>query len=91
MTYTTEFIADIFKFAADSVTLINRDANFAAYINRTASGETEDTWKARIKKNVDHLELIKSYKDEDGVTIWGSEDFTDIDAAIVKGKTFYGG
>ena len=91
MTYTTDFIADIFKFAADSVTLINRDANFAAYINRTASGETEDTWKATIKRNVEHLELIKSYKHENGSTIWGSEDFTDIDAAIVKGKTFYGG
>ena len=91
MTYTTEFIADIFKFAADSVTLINRDANYAAYITRTDSGETEDTWKATIKRNVDHLELIKSYKHENGSTIWGSEDFTDIDAAIVKGKTFYGG
>ena len=91
MTYTTEFIADIFKFAADSVTLINRDANFAAYIERTDSGETEDTWKATIKRNVEHLELIKTYKHENGSTIWGSEDFTDIDAAIVKGKTFYGG
>jgi len=89
--YTTEIIADIFKFAGDSVTLINRDANYAAYITRTASGETENTWKERIKRNVDHLEIIKEYKHENGSTIWGSEDFTDIDAAIVKGKTFYGG
>jgi len=92
MFYTTEIIADIFKFAGDSVTLINRDANFAAYVTRTDSGETEDTWKATIKRNVEHLELIKGYKHEDGTTsIWGSEDFTAIDAAIVKGKTFYGG
>jgi hypothetical protein len=89
MFYTTEIIADIFKFAGDSVTLINRDADYAAYITRTDSGETEDTWKAMMKRNVDHLEIIKSHKHEDGSTIWGSEDFTAIDAAIVKGKTFY--
>jgi len=91
MFYTTELIADIFKFAGDSVTLINRDANYAAYITRTATGHTEQMWKDMIKRNVDHLEIIKEYKHENGSTIWGSEDFTDIDAAIVKGKTFYGG
>tara|TARA_A100000172_G_scaffold56604_1_gene36490 strand:+ start:429 stop:701 length:273 start_codon:yes stop_codon:yes gene_type:complete len=89
--YTTEIIADIFSAAGDSVTLINRDANFAAYVTRTDSGETEDTWKATIKRNVDHLEIIKGYKHENGSTIWTSENFTAIDAAIVKGKTFYGG
>ena len=91
MIYTTEIIADIFSAAGDSVTLINRDANFAAYVTRTDSGETEDTWKATIKRNVDHLEIIKGYKHENGSTIWTSENFTAIDAAIVKGKTFYGG
>jgi hypothetical protein len=89
--YTTEIIADIFSAAGDSVTLINRDANFAAYVTRTDSGETEDTWKATIKRNVDHLEIIKGYKHENGSTIWTSENFTAIDAAITKGKTFYGG
>lgn len=89
--YTTEIIADIFSAAGDSVTLINRDANFAAYVTRTDSGETEDTWKATIKRNVDHLEIIKGYKHENGSTIWTSENFTAIDAAIAKGKTFYGG
>ena len=48
MFYTTEIIADIFKFSGDSVTLINRDANYAAYIDRTASGETEDTWNCLL-------------------------------------------
>ena len=92
MFYTTEIIADIFSAAGDSVTLINRDANFAAYITRTATGHTEQMWKDMIKRNVDHLEFIKGYKHEDGTTsIWGSENFTAIDAAIVKGKTFYGG
>jgi len=89
MFYTTELIADIFKFAGDSVTLINRDANYAAYIDRTASGETEATWKATIQRNVDHLELIKDYKHENGSTIWTSEDFTAIDAAIITGKALY--
>lgn len=91
MIYTKEIIADIFKFAGDSVTLINRDANYAAYIERTASGESEDTWKDRIKKNVTHLEIIKGYEHEKDKSIWTTEDFKDIDAAIVKGKTFYGG
>ena len=88
--YTKEVIADIFKFAGDSVTLINRDADFAAYVTRTGSGETEDTWKATIKRNVDHLEIIKAYKKVDGTTsIWGSESFTAIDAAVTLGKSKY--
>tara|TARA_B000000557_G_scaffold202368_1_gene167716 strand:+ start:6312 stop:6584 length:273 start_codon:yes stop_codon:yes gene_type:complete len=89
--YTAEFIADIFKFAGDSVTLINRDANYAAWIERTAEGQSEDMWKAMIQRNVDHLELIKTYKHENGLSIWTTEDFTDIDAAIVKGKTLITG
>ena len=85
-----EIIADIFKFAGDSVTLINRDANYAAYITRTESGESEDTWKEMIKRNVEHLELIKAYKKTDETTsIWTSEDFTAIDKAIVDGKKIY--
>ena len=91
MNFTKEIIADIFKFAGDSVTLINRDANFAAYVTRTGSGETEDTWKATIKRNVDHLEVVKAYKDEDDKSIWTTEDFTAIDKAIVDGKKVYGG
>ena len=87
--FTKEFIADIFKFAGDSVTLINRDANYAAYIDRTASGETEDTWKATIKRNVDHLEITKGYKHEDGSSVWTTEDFSAIDKAIVDGKKLY--
>lgn len=94
MFYTKEVIADIFSAAGDSVTLINRDANYAAYIERTASGETEDTWKSTIKRNVEHLELVKGYKHEEGsenegTSIWTSEDFTAIDKAIVDGKKLY--
>ena len=90
MIYTTEIIADIFSAAGDSVTLINRDANYAAWVERTATGETEAEWKEMIKRNVDHLEIIKEYKKLDETTsIWTSEDFTAIDKAIVDGKKVY--
>ena len=82
---TSEEIAQIFKTAGDSVTLINTETSKYSY-------ETVDDWKDRIKRNVEHLETIKAYKKEDDTTsIWTTENFTDIDAAIVKGKTIYGG
>ena len=80
---TTDEIAAIFSAAGDSVTLINTD---------TAKGEneTENDWKDRIKRNVEHLEIIKTYKKLDGTTsIWTSEDFTVIDKAVVDGKKVY--
>ena len=87
---TADEIAAIFSAAGDSVTLINADANYAAYVTRTGSTETEDEWKDMIKRNVEHLEIIKAYKKVDETTsIWTSEDFTDIDAAITSGKTLY--
>ena len=80
---TADEIAAIFSAAGDSVTVINTD---------TAKGEdeTEDEWKDRIKRNVEHLEIIKEYKKLDETTsIWTSEDFTAIDKAIVDGKKVY--
>ena len=80
---TADEIAAIFSAAGDSVTLINTDTSANA-------GETDAEWKDRIKRNVDHLEIIKAYKKLDGTTsIWTSEDFTAIDAAIVTGKKVY--
>ena len=80
---TTEEIAQIFTAAGDSVTLINTSTS-------AADGETDTDWKARIKRNVEHLELIKAYKKEDDTTsIWTSENFTAIDKAIVDGKKIY--
>ena len=77
---TTDEVAQIFKAAGDSVTLINTDT--AKKVN-----ETEQEWKDRIKRNTDHLETIKAYKKEDNTTsIWTTEDFTAIDAAITAGK-----
>ena len=78
---TSDEIATIYKNAGDSVTLIG--------IAKT-SDETDDEYKAKIKRNVEHLETIKSYKKLDETTsIWGSEDFTAIDKAIVDGKKVY--
>ena len=75
---TADEVASIFKAAGDSVTLINAGK---------PSSLTDDEWKTTAKRNWEHLEIIKAYKKEDGTTsIWTSEDFTAIDAAITKGK-----
>tara|TARA_B100001250_G_scaffold162901_1_gene140061 strand:- start:96 stop:353 length:258 start_codon:yes stop_codon:yes gene_type:complete len=77
---TTDEVAQIFTAAGDSVTLINTDT-------AKNSNETEQEWKDRIKRNTDHLEIIKAYKKEDNTTsIWTTENFTAIDAAITEGK-----
>ena len=87
---TADEIAAIFSAAGDSVTVINADASYSAYTTRTASTETETEWKDMIKRNVDHLEIIKAYKKLDETTsIWTSEDFTAIYAAITAGKKLY--
>ena len=78
---TADEVAAIFAAAGDSVTVIG--------IAKT-SDETDDEFKARIKRNVEHLEINKAYKKVDKTTsIWGSEDFTAIDKAIVDGKKLY--
>ena len=92
---TADEIAAIFSAAGDSVTIINQDASYSAYktrINDTefTDTETEAEWKEMIERNVTHLEIIKAYKKLDETTsIWTSEDFTAIDAAIVAGKKVY--
>ena len=78
---TADEIAAIYSAAGDSVTVIG--------IAKTEA-ETTDDFKAKIKRNVEHLETIKGYKKLDETTsIWGSEDFTAIDKAIVDGKKLY--
>ena len=78
---TAEEIAAIFKAAGDSVTLINGGKQ---------SWESDADWKDSVKRNVEHLEIIKAYKKADETTsIWTSEDFTAIDKAIVDGKKVY--
>ena len=78
---TADEIAKIFSAAGDSVTVIG---------TAQASNETDADFKDKIKRNVEHLEIIKTYTKTDGTTsIWTSESFTDIDAAIVAGKKLY--
>jgi len=87
---TADEIAAIFSAAGDSVNVINADASYSAYTTRTESTDTEAEWKGMIQRNTEHLEIIKAYKKTDGTTsIWTSEDFTAIDAAIVAGKKLY--
>jgi len=79
---TADEVATVFKNAGDSVTVINTARN--------ADNETADEYKDKMKRNVEHLETIKAYKKEDGTTsIWTSESFTAIDAAISAGKAKY--
>ena len=79
---TADEVARIFKNAGDSVTLINGNKE---------TDESDADWKDRLQRNVDHLEIIKAYKKVDGTTsIWTSEDFTAIDAAITSGKSKIG-
>ena len=78
---TADEVAAIFAAAGDSVTVIG--------LAKT-SEETDAEYKDKIKRNVDHLEIIKAYKKEDDTTsIWTSEDFTAIDEAITLGKSKY--
>ena len=89
---TTEEITTIYTNAGHSVDVINEYANFAAYQSANAEDviTTEAEWKQNIKDNVHHLEIIKGYTKTDGSTsIWTSEDFTAIDAAITTGKAIY--
>ena len=78
---TADEIAAIFSAAGDSVTVI---------ATAKSSDETDTEFKEKIQRNVEHLEIIKAYTKLDGTTsIWTSEDFTAIDAAIVSGKKLY--
>ena len=78
---TADEIAAIYSAAGDSVTVIG---------TAQESDETDADFKDKIKRNVEHLEIIKAYKKEDDTTsIWTSEDFTAIDKAITDGKKVY--
>ena len=50
---TAEEIAAIYSAAGDSVTVIN---------TAKTEDETDDDYKDKIKRNVEHLEIIKAYK-----------------------------
>ena len=75
---TADEVAAIFANAGDSITVINGNRK---------EGQTDAEWKEDLQRNVDHLEIIKAYKKEDGTTsIWTSENFTAQDSAVTAGK-----
>ena len=85
--YTTDELSTMFTNSGDCVSMINKLA---------AISSLTDAQKERIKRNVEHLEIIKSWKTVDDITgedtntsVWTTEDFTAIDAAITLGKTKY--
>ena len=75
---TADEVATIFAHGEHSVTLINSIA-----AQSTITDEEKDT----IDRNVRHLEIIKSYKHENGSSIWTTEDWTTKDNAITLGKS----
>jgi len=76
---TADEVAAIFSAAGDSVIVINGNKN---------EEKTDAEWKEQLQRNVDHLELIKAYKKLDETTsIWTTENFTAIDAAVTSGKS----
>ena len=84
---TTEQLSTFYTNAGDNVALINKLA---------AISSLTDAQKSRIERNVLHLERMKTIVTVDEETgkdtstsIWTTEDFTAIDAAITLGKTKY--
>ncbi len=79
--WTADMIAAVYRRAQDSVNVINTQTS-------KKDDETDEEWKHRIKRNWQHLETCKAYKQQDDNTksIWTTEDFTAVDAAIIKGK-----
>ena len=81
---TAEEIAQDYTAMGHSVTLIN---NIIA--GTQMEDETDEDKKSCVSRNVEHLELMKAMKKEDGTTsIWTSESFTAIDSAISAGKGY---
>ena len=84
---TTDQISELFSNASANVAMINKLA---------AESSLTDAQKARIERNVLHLERMKTKKtineetgEDTDTSIWTTEDFTAIDAAIALGKTKY--
>ncbi len=76
--FDTQFIAKLYSSFTDVIGTIN---------TAKTSDQTDEDYKDKIRRSVEHLETIKGLKQEDGTTsIWTTEDFTDVDAAITKGK-----
>ena len=83
---TAEELAQDYTAMGHSVDLIN-----GVIAGTDMDGESDADKKACVSRNVEHLELMKAMKKEDGTTsIWTTENFTEIDAAITAGNSYVG-
>ena len=83
---TVEEIAKDFTAMGHSVTLITD-----VIAGDQMANDTDEDKKSCVARNVEHLELMKAMKKEDGTTsIWTNESFTAIDAAVSAGNTYVG-
>tara|TARA_R100000664_G_C2709362_1_gene106738 strand:+ start:262 stop:507 length:246 start_codon:yes stop_codon:yes gene_type:complete len=71
-------IAELFLISESSVRAINELA--------ALSSLTEQQQK-HLRKNVEHLEIIKAYKHDNGSSIWTTEDWTTKDNAVTLGRS----
>ena len=80
--YTTEEIAKVYSGATLHVNQINTLSSLSSLT---------DVQKNKMQRLVEHLEGIKTLKKrvDNTTSIWTTEDFTAIDAAITLGKTKY--
>ena len=88
--WSVDMLTAIYENAQGSVALINAGKT---------TKMTDDEWKDAAKRNWQHLEIIKAYKqvDDDTTSVWvdkrkdGSNndiewDWSEVDAAITRGK-----
>jgi hypothetical protein len=75
---TPEQIAQNYKAALDSVSLIN------SFVASAPEGLDEDERKDAVKRNVEHLEIMVAK------TYWTNEDLAPLNNAISAGKAFVG-
>ena len=76
---TAEEIAQDYSAMGDSVDLINGIIDGSKMVD-----ETDEEKKDCVKRNVEHLELMKA-KD-----YWTTEDMTAVDSAISSGNSYIG-
>ena len=76
---TTEEKAEVYRRALESVSLINEVI--------AGNEKDEDDLKV-INLNVEYLEKMKQFKNEDLSSFWTTENFTTIDKAITDGKAY---
>lgn len=76
---TAEEKAELYRRALESVSLINEVI---------AGNEKDKDDLMVININVEYLEKIKQYINEDLSSFWTGEDFTTIDKAITDGKAY---